>query len=91
MAAGYTVRDMVRMSTVNAAKALGLQDEIGALKVGREADITIFDVANGKWRFIDTMQKEFTGEKAMTPVLTVKAGEVFDAGVGAAPLGLAAA
>jgi dihydroorotase len=77
MAVGYSVADMVRMSTANAAKALGLQDETGALKVGREADITIFDVANGKWKFIDTTQKEFTGEKAMTPVLTVKAGEVF--------------
>jgi dihydroorotase len=76
MAVGYTVADMVRMSTANAAKALGLQDEIGALKVGREADITIFDVVNGKWKFIDTTQKEFTGEKAMTPALTIRAGEV---------------
>ena len=29
------------------------------------------DVANGKWKFIDTVQKEFTGEKALTPVLTI--------------------
>jgi dihydroorotase len=77
MAAGYTVSDMIRMSTVNAAKALGLQDEIGAIAVGKEADITIFDVVNGKWKFIDTTQKEFTGEKAMVPALTIKAGEVF--------------
>jgi dihydroorotase len=77
MAAGYTVKDMVRMSTANAAKALGLAGEIGALKVGYEADITIFDVANGKWKFIDTTQKEFTGERALVPVQTIKAGEVF--------------
>ncbi len=87
MAAGYTVADMVRMSTVNAAKALGLQDEIGALKVGMEADITIMDVAKGKWGFIDTTQKHFTGEKALTPVLTVKSGEVFTPEWGPHPWG----
>jgi len=87
MAAGYTVKDMVRMSTVNAAKALGLSDQIGAIAVGKEADITIFDVANGKWKFIDTMQKEFTGDKAMVPVQTIKAGEVFAPDWGPHPWG----
>jgi len=87
MAVGYTVKDMVRMSTVNAAKALGLQDELGAIAVGREADITVFDVVNGKWKFIDTTQKEFTGEKAMAPVLTVRAGEVFTPEWGPHPWG----
>ena len=64
-----------------------LQGEIGALKVGMNADITIFDVANGKWSFVDTVQKQFTGEKAMTPVLTVKGGEVFTPDWGPHPWG----
>ena len=87
MAAGYTVEDMVRMSTVNAAKALGMSDELGAIAVGREADITIFDVVNGKWKFIDTTQKEFTGDKAMVPVQTIKAGEAFAPDWGPHPWG----
>jgi dihydroorotase len=87
MAAGYQVSDMVRMSTVNAAQALGLQDEIGALKPGMEADITVMDVVNGKWKFVDTVQKEFTGERAMKPVLTVKSGEVFEPEWGPHPWG----
>jgi dihydroorotase len=87
MAVGYTVEDMIRMSTANAAKALGLQDELGALAVGREADITILDVVNGRWKFIDTVQKTFTGEKALAPVLTVRAGEVFEPEWGPHPWG----
>jgi dihydroorotase len=87
MAAGYTVEDMVRMATVNAARALGMSDEIGALAVGREADITILDVTNGRWKFIDTVQKIFTGEKAMTPVLTIRAGEVYEPEWGPHPWG----
>jgi dihydroorotase len=87
MAAGYTVSDMVRMSTANAAKALGLQDEIGAIKAGMEADLTIMDVHKGKWGFIDTVQKQFTGETALTPVLTIKSGEVIDPEWGPHPWG----
>ena len=87
MAAGYTVEDMVRMATVNAAKALGMSDQIGSLAVGREADITILDVVNGRWKFIDTVQKVFTGETAMVPVLTVRAGEVFEPEWGPHPWG----
>jgi dihydroorotase len=87
MAAGYSVEDMVRMATVNAARALGMQDEIGALAVGREADITVLEVANGRWKFVDTLGKEFTGDKALTPVLTVRAGEVFEPEWGPHPWG----
>jgi dihydroorotase len=87
MAAGYSVEDMIRMSTVNAAKALRMEDQIGALAVGREADITILDVHNGRWKFVDTLGKEFTGDKALTPVLTVRAGEVFEPEWGPHPWG----
>jgi dihydroorotase len=78
---------MVRMSTVNAAKALGLQDEIGAVKVGMDADVTIMDVHKGKWGFVDTVQKQFTGETALAPVLTIKSGEVIDPEWGPHPWG----
>jgi dihydroorotase len=87
MAAGYTVTDMVRMATTNAAKALGMEDEIGALAVGREADITILDVVKGRWKFIDTVQHVFTGETAFAPVQTIRAGEVFAPDWGPHPWG----
>jgi dihydroorotase len=77
MAAGYTVHDMVRMSTVNAAKALGLEDQLGAIAIGREADITILDHVTGRWKFIDTLEQAFTGEDALVPVQTIRGGEVF--------------
>jgi dihydroorotase len=87
MAVGYTVRDMVRMATTNAAQALGMQDELGALAVGREADISVIEEANGRWGFVDTLGQEFTGERALQPVLTVRAGEVFTPGWGPHPWG----
>ena len=87
MAVGYSVEDMVRMATVNAAKALGMEDDLGAIAVGREADISVLEVVNGRWKFIDTVQKVFTGEKALAPVLTIRAGEVFEPEWGPHPWG----
>jgi dihydroorotase len=55
--------------------------------VGREADLSIFDVATGKWKFYDTKEVPFTGEKALVPVQTVKAGELYSPDWGPYPWG----
>ena len=35
----------IEMATINAAKALGLDDQIGSLEVGKRADIAIFSLS----------------------------------------------
>ena len=76
MACGYTLEQVVRMTTLNAAKALNLQDQIGAIKVGYDADLSIIDQVTGRWRYIDSSAQYFTGEDALIPVQTVRAGEL---------------
>ena len=39
-------RDVFRMATINGAKALSLQDQIGTLEVGKKADIAILNLNN---------------------------------------------
>ncbi|MDQ7910143.1 amidohydrolase family protein [Phytohabitans sp. ZYX-F-186] len=77
MAVGYTLPEVVRMTTSAAAAALGLADHIGAIAPGREADITILDVVAGDFRFEDTDGVEFTGGWGIAPVHAVRAGELF--------------
>jgi 5-methylthioadenosine/S-adenosylhomocysteine deaminase len=38
--------DALRIATLGGAKALGMEDEIGSLKVGKKADIILLDVMN---------------------------------------------
>jgi dihydroorotase len=87
MAVGYSLSDVVKMTTVNAAAAIGYADTLGALAVGREADITVLDVAEGDFVFTDTKKETFTGSWGIAPVQTVKAGAVFAPRWGTHPWG----
>ena len=87
MAVGYTLEQTVRMVTEAPAKALGMQDQIGAIAVGREADLSIIEELNGSWRFQDSQGNSFTGEKALRPVHTIRAGELIPLEWGPHPWG----
>ena len=79
LALGFSLEDVVRMATTNPASALGMESSLGSLAVGREADISVLEEHTGRWLFHDTEGGTLIGDKALTPVLTVKAGEVFTA------------
>jgi dihydroorotase len=76
LALGYSLSDVVRMTTLNPARALGLADQVGAIAVGHVADVSIVDTVSGKWRFTDTVGDECVGEAALVPVYTLRAGEL---------------
>ncbi len=87
MSVGYSLSDVVKATTSSAAAALGLSDTIGALAVGRDADITILDVAEGDFLFTDTTGLQFRGGYGLAPVYTLRAGEEFSPGWGTHPWG----
>jgi 5-methylthioadenosine/S-adenosylhomocysteine deaminase len=44
----YTVRDALRWATINGAKALGIDDRIGSLTPGKQADIIVVGAGNDR-------------------------------------------
>ena len=44
-ASALPAEDVLRMATINAAKALGLDTEVGSLEIGKSADITAIDLS----------------------------------------------
>jgi dihydroorotase len=87
LALGFSLEDVIRMSTANPAEALGMGDTLGSLAVGRGADITVLEEATGDWLFHDTEGGTLRGDKALAPVATVKDGEVFTVDWGPRPWG----
>ena len=87
MALGFSLEDVIDMTTVNPASALGMEDTLGSLAVGRPADISVLREETGDWLFHDTEGNTLRGDKALVPVVTVKDGEPYSPDWGPRPWG----
>ena len=87
LAMGFTMDQVVTMSTLNPAKAVGVDDRLGSLEVGKQADISVLEVVDGDWIVYDVLGNSRRLDKAVVPVLSVKNGQVFEAGWGPRPWG----
>jgi dihydroorotase len=74
---GFTLEDVVTMSTHNPAQAIGEADRLGSLKVGHQADISVLRIEEGDWTVYDVLGTSLKVNKAIMPALTIKRGEVF--------------
>jgi dihydroorotase len=87
MALGFSLADVLRLTTSAPARVLGLDETVGRLAPGYEADITLLREETGRWIFRDRYGVAVTGERALAPVLTVRAGEVIAPDWGPHPWG----
>ena len=87
LAMGFTMDQVVTMSTLNPAKAVGVDGRLGTLGVGKQADISVLEVQDGNWVVYDVVGGARKVDKAVLPVLAVKKGEVFEAAWGPRPWG----
>jgi dihydroorotase len=69
----------VPMVTSNPANMLGRVDEIGALKVGREADVSVIAQQTGRFVLRDNEQNEVIAERLLQPAFCLRAGVRYDA------------
>jgi dihydroorotase len=84
---GFTLEQVIAMCTVNPARAIGEQDRLGSLMVGRQADISVLDLRQGDWVVYDTLGASLRISQCVVPVLTVKRGKVFEPEWGPHPWG----
>ena len=86
LAMEFTLDQVVEMSTLNPAKALGQEDRIGSLAVGHQADISVLDMVEGDWVVYDVVGGSRRTEKWCVLVRGgadgSKRGEVYEAGWG---------
>ncbi len=76
---GIPLHEAVRLSTEAPAKIVGMEGQIGTLKVGAEGDLAAFRVEDGLFTFTDSYENTREGTRKLVPVLTVKGGEVYKA------------
>ena len=64
-----------------------MNDRIGTLHAGKQADLSILDVQDGDWVVYDVLGDSRKSDRAVTPVMAVKKGKVFEAAWGPRPWG----
>ena len=86
---GFSVDDVVRMTTITPARFLQIEDRAGSLALGRDADIAVLELLDGQWQLEDSTGVCKVGSQALVPVLTIKSGRVIESGAGLYPWGWA--
>ena len=65
-------------ATVNASRVFNFGAEIGTLKPGAEADVSVLELTDGEFTFTDSAGKTRTGRQKLEAVATVKGGKAFE-------------
>jgi dihydroorotase len=76
LALDVELKKVIEMTTINPARALGIEDRKGSLAPGWDADISILEMASGLWELADASQNALKLQKLIEPRVIVKAGEV---------------
>jgi dihydroorotase len=74
---GLSFDEIISKCTVDAARAVGWQDRIGSLEVGREADIAVLQVVDSPVSLRDSVGAERLHKQRIAAMWTIRAGEVF--------------
>jgi len=75
---GMSLDEVVEAATSAPARAVGLDDEVGALKPGLMADIALFEVEKGTFRYYDVKMDMREGHERLRHSLTIVGGRPLD-------------
>jgi dihydroorotase len=79
MALGLSLEQVVPMVTSNAARMMGMDDEVGRLRVGDTADISVLEDLCGRWTLSDNEGTKVRTDRLLRPLFCLRAGEIFHA------------
>ena len=90
LALGLSIEQVVPMVTTNAAAMLGLSDELGTLKPGVTADVSVLSDERGRFILRDNEKTQVVAERLLKPQFCLRAGQRFDADATILPEAVAA-
>lgn len=90
LALGLTLKQIVPMVTSNAASMLGMAGEIGTLRPGTVADVSVLADDRGRFRLSDNEGTEVVTDRMLSPLFCLRAGQRHEATAPILPQALAA-
>ena len=77
---GVSLDRVIAMSTSEPARVLGRAADLGTLRPGTVADITLLDMRQGEFTFTDSYQQTRVGDRLLQAAGVVRRGELFVTG-----------
>ena len=74
---GFTLEQVVAMTTANPARVINRAPKLGSLQVGAPGDVTVLEVVEGPVEFVDTRNNKRAGKVHLKPAHAVAAGVAF--------------
>jgi dihydroorotase len=78
MALGFSLERVVEMATANAAKLLGRTNELGTIRIGRAADISVLRVEDREWNAVDSQKGTIPARQALVPVYAIRQNTIYE-------------
>ena len=78
MALGFSLNQVIEMATINAAMLLGRGEELGTLKVGAPAEISVLKLEDREWKAVDSQKGTLPARQAIIPVYAVRGETVYE-------------
>jgi dihydroorotase len=79
MALGFSLNQVVEMATVNAARLLRRPNELGILKIGQPAEISVLRLEDREWTAVDSQKGTIPAKQALVPVYAIRGGTIYEA------------
>lgn len=76
---GLSLEDAIARVTQHPSRVFGALNGLGSLRVGAPADVSVFTLERGRFRFSDALGETRTGEQLLKPAATVRAGRLYGA------------
>jgi dihydroorotase len=74
---GLSIEQIIAACTIAPARAIGWQDRIGSLEVGREADIAVLQIIDEPTKLRDSVGAEKLHKQRIAAQWCVRGGELF--------------
>ena len=78
MALGFTLNQVVEMATSNAARLLGRSNELGTLRIGAPAEISVLKIEDRNWHAVDSQKGTIAAHHTITPVYAIRGNSIHE-------------
>lgn len=74
---GLTLEQVIERAATNPAHTFGFPEGLGTLRVGAEADVAVFSLAEGDFEMFDSLGAKRIVHRKLVPAATVKSGKIY--------------